>query len=122
MQFKTLVRPEHLNHNGCLFGGYMLLWVDEFAYIAALEEFPDGRFVTRAIEAASFTQSVINGDVLTFDVTRVKTGTTSVTYSVDVTAMEVPSGDRHNVFRTNVTMCNTDGYGNKAPLPASIAH
>jgi len=117
MQFKTLVRPEHLNHNGCLFGGYMLLWVDEFAYITALEEFPHGRFVTRAIETALFTQGVSNGEVLTFDVTRVKTGTTSVTYSVNVSALEVPSGETHNVFQTNVTMCNTDGYGHKAPLP-----
>ena len=30
MQFKTLVRQEHLNQYGNLFGGYMLLWVDEF--------------------------------------------------------------------------------------------
>jgi len=29
----------------------------------------------------------------------------------------VPSGETHNVFQTNVTMCNTDGYGHKAPLP-----
>ena len=66
MQFKTLIRPEHLNHNGHLFGGYMLLWVDEYAYIAAMEEFPDARFVTRAMDSVSFTQSVSNGDVNIF--------------------------------------------------------
>src|SRR5574344_538715 len=48
MQFNTLVRSEHLNHNGKLFGGYMLLWVDEYAYIAAITEYPGARFVTRA--------------------------------------------------------------------------
>ncbi len=118
MQFKTLIRPEHLNHNGHLFGGYMLLWVDEYAYIAALEEFPDARFVTRAMDTVSFTQSVSNGDVITFDINRVKTGHTSVTYSVDVTALGVPAGVRRDVFHTSVTFCNTDGNGNKALLPA----
>ena len=117
MQFKTLIRPEHLNHNGHLFGGYMLLWVDEYAYIAALEEFPDARFVTRAMDSVSFTESVSNGDVITFDINRLKMGHTSVTYSVDVTALGVPTGIRRDVFHTNVTFCNTDGKGNKALLP-----
>ena len=63
MQFKTLVRPEHLNQHGNLFGGYMLLWVDEFAYLAAIEDYPCVSFVTRAMEAVSFTQSVKLGSV-----------------------------------------------------------
>jgi len=117
MQFKTLVRPEHLNHNGHLFGGYMLLWVDEYAYIAAMEDFPGARFVTRAMDSVSFTESVSNGDVITFDINRLKMGHTSVTYSVDVTALGVPTGIRRDVFHTNVTFCNTDGNGNKALLP-----
>ena len=117
MQFKTLVRPEHLNHNGHLFGGYMLLWVDEYAYIAAMEDFPGARFVTRAMDSVSFTESVSNGDVITFDINRLKMGHTSVTYSVDVTALGVPTGIRRDVFHTNVTFCNTDGNDNKALLP-----
>jgi acyl-CoA hydrolase len=27
----TIVRPEHLNHHGDLFGGTMLRWIDEFS-------------------------------------------------------------------------------------------
>ena len=72
MLFKALVRPEHLNQHGKLFGGYMLRWVDEYAYIAALEDYPRARFVTRAIEAASFTRGVDCGALLTFDVTRLE--------------------------------------------------
>ncbi|MBP5673573.1 MAG: hypothetical protein J6X49_14395 [Victivallales bacterium] len=117
MQFKTLIRPEHLNHNGHLFGGYMLLWVDEYAYIADMEDYPGARFVTRAMDSVSFTESVSNGDVITFEINRLKTGHTSVTYSVDVTALGVPTGIRRDVFHTNVTFCNTDGNGSKALLP-----
>ena len=91
--------------------------MDEYAYIAAMEDFPGARFVTRAMDSVSFTQSVSNGDVITFDINRQKTGHTSVTYSVDVTALGVPTGIRRDVFHTNVTFCNTDGNGNKASLP-----
>lgn len=117
MQFKTIVRSEHLNHHGVLFGGYLLLWVDEYAYITALEEFPNVRFVTRAMDAASFTQSVKNGAILTFDVSRQSVGRTSVTYAIEVTARDVASEKPYHVFDTHVTMCSIDAEGRKMPLP-----
>ena len=117
MLFKTLVRAEHLNHNQCLFGGYMLLWVDEYAFIAATEEFPSARFVPRAMEAAAFEESVSDGSILTFQLERVHAGTTSVTYLVTVIATEVPGGTRRQVFQTKVTMCNVGPDGRKRPLP-----
>jgi len=119
MQFKTLVRQEHLNQYGNLFGGYMLLWVDEFAYLAAIEDYPCVSFVTRAMEAASFTQSVKLGSVLTFTVTRQKIGHTSVTYDVNVTARDVSSCEPYPAFRTSVTLCAVTKDGRKMPLPSS---
>ena len=117
MQFKALVRPEHLNQHGKLFGGYMLRWVDEYAYIAALEDYPRGRFVTRASEAASFTRGVECGALLTFDVTRRRSGTTSVTYQVHVSARNMGSENSAEVFKTCVTLCAIDETGKKTPLP-----
>jgi len=117
MQFKALVRQEHLNPHGNLFGGYMLLWVDEFAYLAAIEEFPCVNFVTRAMEAVSFTQSVKLGAVLTFTVTRKRIGTTSVTYDVNVMARDVSSREPYQAFRTSVTLCAITEDGQKRPLP-----
>lgn len=117
MQFKALVRPEHLNQHGSLFGGYMLLWVDEYAYIAALEDFPRGRFVTRGMEAAEFSRRVECGALLTFDVTRIRTGRSSVTYRVEVSARNLAETDETPVFHTCVTLCAVDEAGRKAPLP-----
>lgn len=117
MQFKALVRPEHLNQHGKLFGGYMLRWVDEYAYIAALEDYPRARFVTRAIEAASFTRGVDCGALLTFDVTRLRSGTSSVTYRVNVSARNMGSENSVEVFNTCVTLCAIDEAGKKTPLP-----
>lgn len=118
LQFKTLVRPEHLNPNHRLFGGYMLLWVDEYAYIAAMQDYPSAHFVTRGMDAAVFSHGVLDGAILTFTVTRQRTGFSSVTYEVVVTSLEIPSGEKNEVFRTHVTMCNTSPDGKKAQLPA----
>ena len=117
MQFKALVRPEHLNQHGKLFGGYMLRWVDEYAYIAALEDYPRCRFVTRAIEAASFTRGVDCGALLTFEVSRLRTGTSSVTYQVHVSARNMGCESADEVFNTCVTLCAIDEAGKKSALP-----
>ena len=117
MKFKALVRPEHMNQHGSLFGGYMLLWVDEYAYIAALEEYPSGRFVTRGMEAAEFSHPVDCGALLTFEVTRVRSGCSSVTYLVEVGARNPGENRETPVFRTSVTLCAVDEQGRKTPLP-----
>ena len=117
MQFKALVRPEHMNQHGSLFGGYMLLWVDEYAYIAALEDYPSGRFVTRGMEAAEFSHPVNCGALLTFDVTRARIGRSSVTYLVEVSARDMTETCETPVFSTRVTLCAVDEAGRKTPLP-----
>lgn len=116
MDFYTIVRPEHLNHYGYLFGGYMLKWVDEYAYIAALRDFPQARFVTRAMDAASFTQSVNKGALLKFKVEQVKIGHTSVTYKVNVTAQDPQNPSIYPVFDISVTMCSVSEDGQKTPI------
>src|SRR5271165_5813171 len=42
-----LVRHRDLNHAGTLFGGTMMAWADELAYIAASLSYPDCTFVTK---------------------------------------------------------------------------
>jgi acyl-CoA hydrolase len=120
MDFYTLVRPEHLNHYGYLFGGSMLKWVDEYAYIAALREFPSCRLVTRAMDAASFTQSVNNGALLRFRVSRTRLGRTSATYRVKVVARDFQAADVYPVFEISVTMVSITQDGRKSPLPEPV--
>ncbi|MCK5880697.1 MAG: acyl-CoA thioesterase [Sinobacterium sp.] len=84
MQHYKLVLPEHLNHYGFLFGGYMLHWIDEVAYITATIDFPEHEFVTVAMDNVSFKQKVLNGEVLKFDVRKHKIGNSSVEYMIQV--------------------------------------
>ena len=78
------VRPEHLNFHGYLFGGEMLKWMDEFAWMAASRDYPGSTMVTVAIDNILFKNRVVNGSILRFVIETVKTGKSSVTYSVDV--------------------------------------
>jgi acyl-CoA hydrolase len=71
-----------MNQHGFLFGGDLLQWIDEFAWITATVEYPGLKFVTVAMENVQFKRSIDVGEVLRFVVDRVGTGHTSVRYRV----------------------------------------
>lgn len=117
MENYKLVLPEHLNHFGYLFGGNLLKWVDEIAWIAASLDFPGFSFVTIGMDRVEFRKSVKNGSILRFMVERLKTGNTSVKYTVNVFSEGITTGNDEAVFTTNVTFVNVDAEGKKTPLP-----
>lgn len=112
----TLVRTEHLNHNKKLFGGQLLKWVDEFAWLAAARDYSGSVLVTRAMDNSEFRFAVPNGSILRFHVECIHEGTTSVLYSVDVFA-DIPGESVEKLIFTNkVTFVAIDEAGNKTPL------
>jgi acyl-CoA hydrolase len=112
----TLVRTEHLNHHGKLFGGQLLKWVDEFAWLAAARDFCGSVLVTRAMDNSEFRHSVPNGSILRFHIEQRRVGTTSALYSVDVFA-DVPGGSSEElIFSNRVTFVAVDEHGGKTPL------
>lgn len=118
METLQQVRPEHLNHYGFLFGGYMLMWVDEAAWIAASLERPDCHFVTIGMEKVEFRHKVQEGSILMLSVQRSRVGRTSVTYQVDVICRHAAGHERseESVFSNQVTMVRVDEAGEKIPL------
>ena len=116
MENFKLVLTEHLNHYGKLFGGTLLSWVDESAYIAACMEFPQCSFVTVAMSSVEFRRQVDAGSVLRFDVQRQRTGRTSATYEVVVTTINDTEGVSP-VFTTMVTFVNVSDSGEKVHIP-----
>ncbi len=114
----TMVRPEHLNHHGYLFGGILLKWVDEFAWIVAARDFPQCTLVTRGMDRVVFSRQVKNGSILRFSVLPEKQGTTSVTYKVEVLADAPGDFEEILVFSTRVSFVRIDAEGKKFPLPA----
>jgi len=116
-----LVLPEHLNHYGFLFGGHLLKWVDEYAWIAATLEYPGCTFVTIGMDKVEFKKSVKNGAVLRFEIQPAGRGTTSVRYQVVVFASSISGGKEEAVFSTTVTFVRIDEQGRKKPIEAPTA-
>lgn len=113
----TIVRPEHLNHHGWLFGGAMLQWVDEFAYLAASRDYPGCHLVTIAMDEIVFKHPAPNGSILRFHILPVRHGTTSVTYSVEVFCDAPGAREEKSIFSTTVTFVCVGTDGTKQPLP-----
>jgi acyl-CoA hydrolase len=62
----TLVRPEHLNHHGYLFGGVLLKWVDEYAWLVAARDFTGCWLATAGMHAIAFGNGGYTGPILAF--------------------------------------------------------
>lgn len=118
METYKLVMPENLNHFGYLFGGYMLKWVDEIAWVAASLDFPTHTFVTIGMDKVEFKKAVKQGTILRFRTQQVHLGTTSARYHVDVTIGNQPSSDENSIFSTHVTLVRVDASGQKIPIVA----
>jgi acyl-CoA hydrolase len=119
MEAFCLVRPEHLNHQGFLFGGQLLKWVDEYTWLAATRDFPGSILVTRAMDTIQFRKRVSNGAILRFQIKQQKQGHTSITYTAEVFASDHSSKNEDMVFSTHVTFVAVDEKGNKAALPGA---
>ena len=116
MENHKLVMPGNLNHYGYLFGGDLLKWVDEYAWIAATLDYPDCHFVTMGMDKVEFKKGVTKGTILTFIVERTKEGSSSVQYLAHV--YRGNSGLKNDlIFSTTVTFVRIDPQGKKIPLP-----
>ena len=116
MENYKLVLPEHLNHYGYLFGGHLLKWVDEVAWIAASLDYPGCNFVTIGMDKVEFRKSVQQGALLRLEVNRSREGNTSVQYTVAVYRHDIKSGSGEPIFTTNTTFVCIDEQGKKCNL------
>ena len=113
-----LVMPEHMNHYGFLFGGNMLKWVDETAWVAVSLDYPGLHFVTIGMDRVEFKKGVTGGSILRFEVNRQHVGKTSVTYCVDVFRRELHESTDEAIFHTDVTFVRVDEKGQKIAVGA----
>ena len=117
MENHKLVLPEHLNQYGYLFGGYLLKWVDEVAWIAATLDYSGCNFVTRGLDKVEFRESVLGGTILRFISEKAGSGNTSVTYTVKVFRGRGGTESDDLIFSTSVTLVCIDEEGKKKVLP-----
>ncbi len=116
MENYKLVLPANLNHYGYLFGGDLLKWVDEYAWVAATLDYPGCRLVTVGMDRVEFKRSVRKVTILLFQVERTRQGLTSAQYRVTVFDQEARDGT-DPMFATGVTLVRVDSRGRKQRLP-----
>ncbi len=111
-----LVLPQFMNQYGFLFGGYLLKWVDEYAWIGATLDFPGCKFVTIAMDKVEFRKRVRQGSILQFETFRERTGRSSVDYRVTVDDASAETVTGEPIFSTIVTLVRVDSEGRKMLL------
>jgi acyl-CoA hydrolase len=115
VEHRKLVLPEFLNDQGYLFGGNLLKWVDESAYITASLDFPGNRLVTVSLSEVNFKNPIQPGELLCFDVQLVRRGNTSATYTIEVIGEKL-AGTKAPLFVTKITFVNVAADGQPVPL------
>lgn len=120
MQHYKIVLPEHLNDYGFLFGGNLLKWVDEIAYIRVSLDLPEKKFVTIGLDEVIFRHQIEKGQILRFQCEQTRVGTTSVTYNVQVFGERYERDQTKVLFETNITFVCVDEAGNKMAIRSEV--
>lgn len=116
MQHYKIVLPEHLNDYGFLFGGNLLKWVDEIAYIRVSLDLPEQKFVTVGLDKVKFRHQIMKGQILCFQCRQTRIGVTSVTYHVQVFGERYQRNQHEVLFATQITFVCVNDEGNKTPI------
>jgi acyl-CoA thioesterase YciA len=86
---RVVPMPADANHNGDIFGGWVMSQVDIAGGVAAARR-ARGRVATVAVNSFVFKQPVLVGDVVSFFSEIIRVGRTSVTVDVQVYAQRNP--------------------------------
>jgi len=97
MEHHKIVLPADLNDYGNLFGGTLLKWIDEIAYIRVSLDFPGQHFVTIGLDNVVFKHAIKQGHEKT------RIGNTSVTYHVQVVGARYDTKSDKTLFENNIT-------------------
>lgn len=114
---RVMPMPSDANIHGDVFGGWIMAQVDIAGAIPATRR-AGGRVATIAVNAFTFRQPVFVGDLLSFYAKIIKTGTTSITVSVEVYAeRQRLDAEIIKVTEAILTYVATDDQRRSRPLP-----
>jgi acyl-CoA hydrolase len=114
-----VVAPGLTNHYDTLFGGTLLSWMDEVAFITATR-FGRCPFVTVSIERTDFKHPIPNGTIVELVGQIESLGRTSVKIRVDVFIEERFKPDRLKAVTGLFTMVAIDEHRQPTPIEPKI--
>jgi len=108
---RVMPMPADANHNGDVFGGWIMAQVDIAASVLPAR-ISRGRVTTVAVNEFIFKQPVSIGDLLSFYASVVRVGRTSITVHVEVIAERNPANPQVvKVTEANLTFVAIDREG-----------
>jgi acyl-CoA hydrolase len=110
-----VVIPNTTNHYDTLFGGTLLGWMDEVAFITATR-FGRCRFVTVSIERTDFKHPIPSGTIVELVGRVERLGRTSVRVKVEVFVEQMYSTDRVSAVTGLFTMVAIDEKKRPTPI------
>lgn len=113
-----MVRPQHLNSAGRLFGGTLMQWIDEVAGLVA-KRHTHMNITTASVDNLHFIRSAFQKDVVVLIGKMTYVGRTSMEVRVD-TYVESIDGVRKPINRAYVTLVALGEDGRPAEVPKLI--
>ena len=111
---KQVVRMEHLNHHKNLFGGQMLSWLDEAAYMFCVEKTSYTNMVTVSLDKMSFIAPARLGDIIVFNGEVTEVGNSSI--KISIKAVAVSPDESRELTTVLITFVMLDDEGKPYPL------
>src|SRR5690554_117503 len=115
---RVIPLPGDANMHGDVFGGWIMAQVDIGGSVIASRR-AQGRVATVSVNSFTFKEPVFVGDLLSVYASIIKTGTTSITVSVEVYAeRKLLPDETVKVTEAVLTYVATDDQRRSRPLPA----
>lgn len=111
-----LVRPQHTNAHGTLFGGEVMAWVDIVAATCAMRHCKK-QVVTASMDAMHFLAPIRMGWIVCLDASVNFTARTSAEIGVRVTAFHPITGERNHTASAYLTFVALDSNGKPSSIP-----
>ncbi len=111
---RVMTMPRDTNHSGTVFGGVIMSYIDQAAYVHA-RSLGLHRWVTVMVERIEFVAPVYVGELVTLRATTITTGRTSITIRILVEAERYSTGKNVRVTDSTIKMVALDA--NHKPIP-----
>jgi acyl-CoA hydrolase len=115
-----IVFPQHLNHQGNLFGGEALRMMDSAAFIAATRR-ARRTMVTAGVDQVAYEAPVHHGEIVEVVAAVADVGRSSVAIDVEMSAEELLSGERRRCGTGRFTFVAVGEDGRAVPIQAGEA-
>ena len=119
LSLKGRVFPSDLNHNGSVFGGWVMSKMDKASSIA-VENIIRGKAVTVHVSEINFKKPIYNGNIFTIYTEIVALGNSSITIDVEVNVISHITYEETQVTTAQFKFVSIDEQGNAIPLKSVI--